>query len=80
MPLLKGTGRKEDDIRRRAYEIYLARVSKGEAANEKQDWFEAERWFNARFAGLKQRAAKTARWGARESFVGIYTCERARTS
>ena len=47
MPLLRATGRREDDIRRRAYEIYLARVSKGEAADEKQDWFEAERWFNA---------------------------------
>ena len=47
MPLLRGTGRREDDIRRRAYEIYLARVSKGEAADEKQDWFEAERWLNA---------------------------------
>ena len=47
MPLLRGTGRRDDDIRRRAYEIYLARVSKGEAADEKQDWFEAERWFNA---------------------------------
>jgi len=47
MPLLRGTGRKEDDIRRRAYEIYLGRVSKGEAADEKQDWFEAERWFRA---------------------------------
>ena len=47
MPLLRGTGRREDDIRRRAYEIYLARVRKGEAADEKQDWFEAERWFNA---------------------------------
>jgi hypothetical protein len=46
MPLLRGTGRREDDIRRRAYEIYLARVRKGEAADEKQDWFEAERWFN----------------------------------
>jgi hypothetical protein len=42
MPLLRGTGRREDDIRRRAYEIYLARVRKGEADDEKQDWFEAE--------------------------------------
>ena len=44
MRLLRGTGRREDDIRRRAFEIYLARVRKGEAADEKQDWFEAERW------------------------------------
>jgi len=47
MRLLRGTGRREDDIRRRAFEIYLARVRKGEAADEKQDWFEAERWVNA---------------------------------
>ena len=57
MPLLRGTGRKEDDIRRRAYEMYLARVSKGEAANEKQDWFEAERWFNA-----EVRFARVVEW------------------
>jgi hypothetical protein len=47
MPLLRGTGRREDAIRRRAYEIYLARIGKGESADERQDWFEAERWVNA---------------------------------
>ena len=47
MPLLRGTCSREDDIRRRAYEIYLARVSKGKAADEKQDWCEAERWLNS---------------------------------
>ena len=47
MPLLRGTGRIEDDIRKRAYEIYLARIAKGEAADEKQDWMDAERWVHA---------------------------------
>ena len=47
MPLLKGTGNcREDDIRRLAYEIYLARISRGEPGDEKQDWLEAERQLN----------------------------------
>ena len=47
MQLLRGKTRREDDIRKRTFEIYLARVAKGEAADEKQDWIEAERWVNA---------------------------------
>ncbi len=44
MPLIKDTGTcREDDIRKRAYEIYLQRTSKGEPGDDKQDWHEAER-------------------------------------
>lgn len=43
MPLIKNTGTcREDDIRRRAFEIYLERSSKGESGDEKQDWLRAE--------------------------------------
>ena len=57
MPLLTGTGRREDDIRRRAYEIYLARVAKGEAGAAKKDWIEAERRFHT-----EVRLAHTVEW------------------
>ena len=57
MPLLTGTGRREDEIRRQAYQIYLARVGKGETGDDKKDWFEAERRFNA-----EVMVAHTAEW------------------
>lgn len=43
MPLIKNTGTcREDDIRKRAFEIYIERSSKGESGDEKQDWIKAE--------------------------------------
>ncbi len=43
MPLIKNTGTcREDDVRKRAYEIYLERIGKGEPGDAKQDWLKAE--------------------------------------
>lgn len=43
MPLIKNTGTcREDDIRKRAFEIYLERINKGEPGDDKQDWLQAE--------------------------------------
>lgn len=44
MPLIKNTGTcREGDVRKRAFEIYLERTSKGVSGDEKQDWLQAER-------------------------------------
>lgn len=32
-----------DDVRRRAYEVYLERTAKGRPGNELSDWLQAER-------------------------------------
>ncbi len=49
MPIIKDTGTcQEEDIRRRAYEIYLERTSENAPGDDKQDWLEAERELNVK--------------------------------
>jgi len=44
MPAIKDTGTcREEDIRKRAYELFLARLQSGAPGDEQQDWYEAER-------------------------------------
>ncbi len=44
MPPIKDTGTyREEDIRKRAYELFLARLQSGAAGDDREDWYEAER-------------------------------------
>lgn len=51
----------EEEIRRRAYELYLER--KGTAGDPTQDWFIAEREVRARYASPNHESALAARQG-----------------
>ncbi len=58
MPLLMSTGNcREEDMRKRAYEIYLDRISRGEPGDAVQDWLEAERRLKA-----EVQLARTTEW------------------
>jgi hypothetical protein len=52
---------KDEDIRARAYEIYLRRVQDGEAGDAQADWLRAERELK------EQETAVSARGGALRS-------------
>jgi len=44
MPATKDTRTwRDEDIRKRAYELFLARLQTGAPGDERQDWYEAER-------------------------------------
>lgn len=48
----------EEEIRRRAYELYLQRASAGgESGNEDQDWLIAEREIRLRYGNQERRRA-----------------------
>jgi DUF2934 family protein len=49
----------EEEIRRRAYELYLQRraTAGGDNGNQHQDWLVAEREILSRFGGQEQRTA-----------------------
>lgn len=58
MPLIKGTVHcREEDIRKRAYEIYLERISRNEPGDEMRDWLEAQRQL-----ADEVRIARAAEW------------------
>jgi len=55
VPASKTNVNLEDEIRRRAYELFLER--KGAAGDQNADWLVAEREVRARFTGQKKQSA-----------------------